>query len=88
MSERKKDDLDQTDETLERLEQEVQSKGEQSGDKPNKEVQSEEELQQIRQALKGLRFGQVTIVMHDGAMVQIERTEKRRIRYTKSPSDR
>jgi hypothetical protein len=88
MSERKKDDLDQTDATLERLEQEVQCKEEQSGDKPNREVQIEEELQQIRQALKGLRFGQVTIVMHDGAMVQIERTEKRRIRYTKSPSDR
>lgn len=88
MSERKKDDLDQTDATLERLEQEVQCKEEQSGDKPNREVQIEEELQQIRQALKGLRFGQVTIVMHDGAMVQIERTEKRRIRNTKSPSDR
>ncbi|MFM2219181.1 MAG: putative small protein [Planctomycetota bacterium] len=88
MSERKKDDLDQTDSTLERLEQEVQCKEEQSGDKPNRDVQIEEELQQIRQALKGLRFGQVTIVMHDGAMVQIERTEKRRIRYTKSSSDR
>jgi hypothetical protein len=88
MSERKKDDLDQTDATSERLEQEVQCKEEQSGDKPNRDVQIEEELQQIRQALKGLRFGQVTIVMHDGAMVQIERTEKRRIRYTKSSSDR
>jgi hypothetical protein len=88
MSEGKKEDLDQTDATSERLEREVQCKEEQSGDKLNKEVQIEEELQQIRQALKGLRFGQVTIVMHDGAMVQIERTEKRRIRNTKSPSDR
>jgi len=48
----------------------------------------ESELQQIRQALQGLKFGQVTIVMHDGAMVQIERTEKRRIRPSKSSNGR
>lgn len=88
MSERKKEDLGEIHPIPERLEQEVRWKDEQSGDKPSNEVLIEEELQQIRQALKGLRFGQVTIVMHDGAMVQIERTEKRRIRNTKSPSDR
>ena len=37
-------------------------------------------LDQIRQALEGLRFGQITIVVHDGVMVQIDRTEKRRLR--------
>lgn len=43
------------------------------------------DLDQIRQALEGLRYGQVTIVIHDGAMVQIDRTEKRRFQNTSSP---
>jgi hypothetical protein len=33
----------------------------------------------VREALRGLSFGQVTIVIHDGAVVQVERTEKIRI---------
>ncbi len=42
------------------------------------------DLDQIRQALDGLRYGQVTIVIHDGAVVQIDRTEKRRFRNSSS----
>ena len=37
-------------------------------------------LEQIRDALRGLRFGNVSIVVQDGVVVQIERTEKRRLR--------
>jgi hypothetical protein len=37
------------------------------------------ELQQIREALAGLRFGSVTIVVQDGVVVQIDRTEKKRL---------
>jgi hypothetical protein len=37
-------------------------------------------LEQIRDALRGLRFGVVSIVVQDGVVVQIERTEKRRLR--------
>jgi hypothetical protein len=37
-------------------------------------------LEQIRDALRGLRFGTVSIVVQDGVVVQIERTEKRRLR--------
>jgi hypothetical protein len=37
------------------------------------------ELQQIRDALAGLRFGSVTIVVQDGVVVQIDRTEKMRL---------
>jgi len=37
-------------------------------------------------ALEGLRYGQVTIVIHDGAVVQIDRTEKRRFRNSSSAS--
>ena len=44
------------------------------------EVTREHELQQIRDALRGLRFGSVQIVVQDGVIVQIDRTEKRRLR--------
>ena len=33
---------------------------------------------QIEEALRGLQFGQVTIVVQDGVVVQLERTERRR----------
>jgi len=36
-------------------------------------------LAQIRQALEGLRFGSVTIVVHEGKVMQIERSEKVRL---------
>jgi hypothetical protein len=37
-------------------------------------------IEQIRQSLRGLRFGTVTVIVQDGLVVQIERTEKRRLR--------
>ena len=40
----------------------------------------EREIAQIRDALRGLKFGAVTIVVQDGVVVQIDRTEKRRLR--------
>lgn len=39
-----------------------------------------DELKQIAHSLSGLRFGSVTIVVQDGVIIQIDRTEKRRIR--------
>ncbi len=69
------------------MEQEMQLDSSPSGITKDKQVH-ESELQQIRHALQGLKFGQVTIVMHDGAIVQIERTEKRRIRPSKSSNGR
>jgi len=33
----------------------------------------------IQEALQGLRFGQLTIVVHEGTVVQVERLEKRRV---------
>ena len=38
------------------------------------------EIAQIRESLRGLRFGTVSIIVQDGVIVQIDRTEKRRIR--------
>ena len=40
----------------------------------------DEAIEQIRRSLNGLRFGQVTIVVQDGVVVQVERTERRRLR--------
>jgi hypothetical protein len=37
-------------------------------------------LRRIREALRGLRFGEVTIIVQDGVVVQVERTERMRIR--------
>ena len=40
----------------------------------------ERALSQIREALRGLSFGQLTVTVHDGAIVQLDRTEKIRVR--------
>ncbi len=39
----------------------------------------ERSLEAIRQALTGLRFGTVTITVHEGRVVQIDVTEKHRL---------
>ena len=36
----------------------------------------DEALDLLRKALEGLRFGQVTVFIQDGVLVQLERTEK------------
>ncbi len=40
----------------------------------------EEAFDQIRESLRGLRFGSVNIIVQDGVVIQIDRTEKRRLR--------
>lgn len=40
---------------------------------------SPELLQRLSEALRGLRYGAVEITVHDGRVVQIERTEKLRL---------
>lgn len=47
----------------------------------------EQELQQIRDALRGLRFGSVNVVVQDGVVVQIDRTEKRRLQVSQANGD-
>jgi hypothetical protein len=37
-------------------------------------------IDHIRDALRGLKFGLVSIVVQDGVVIQIERTERRRLR--------
>jgi hypothetical protein len=41
---------------------------------------NDDALEQVRQALGGLQFGTVTIVVQDGVVIQIERTERRRLK--------
>ena len=40
----------------------------------------------IRRALHGLRFGQVVVIVQDGVVVQVDRTERARLRQTRSSS--
>jgi len=42
-------------------------------------IQAGEVERQIANALRGLRYGSVEIVVHDGRVVQIERKEKVRL---------
>ena len=44
------------------------------------ESHREQELAHIRDALRGLQFGAVNVIVQDGVVVQIDRTEKRRVR--------
>ncbi len=40
----------------------------------------EDALDQIRASLAGLQYGSVNIIVQDGLVIQIDRTEKRRLR--------
>jgi len=46
------------------------------------DAEREQEIAHIRDALRGLRFGTVHVIVQDGVVVQIDRTEKRRVRGT------
>ena len=48
----------------------------------------EHELSHVRDALRGLKFGTVTLIVQDGVVVQIDRTEKRRLRSGKPQPER
>ena len=45
---------------------------------------ADDPLNQIRDSLRGLRFGSVNIIVQDGVVIQIDRTEKRRLRNTRN----
>jgi hypothetical protein len=50
-----------------------------TNDNPN----NDSSLQKIREALHGLHFGSVNIIVQDGLVIQIDRLEKFRIRNPK-----
>jgi hypothetical protein len=45
---------------------------------------ADEALKEIRDLLRGLRFGSVNIIVQDGVVIQIDRTEKRRLRASRN----
>jgi hypothetical protein len=47
---------------------------------PNGSAAGDFALEQIRDALRNLKFGVVTVIVQDGVVVQLERTEKHRLR--------
>jgi hypothetical protein len=51
---------------------------------PDRSVVAEEALNDIRDSLRGLRFGSVNIIVQDGVVIQIDRTEKRRLRQNRN----
>jgi hypothetical protein len=38
------------------------------------------DLDQVRSAVRGIRYGEVRVIIQDGVIVQIERVEKQRLR--------
>ncbi|MBB4613593.1 YezD family protein [Novosphingobium taihuense] len=44
------------------------------------ERQLEESLASVREALTGLRYGSIQLTVHEGRVVQIDVTEKRRLK--------
>jgi hypothetical protein len=54
---------------------------EKSGGRSSRDLSEMEwALKQIEEALCGLQFGQVTVSVQDGVVIQLERTERKRIR--------
>ena len=53
----------------------------------NGRLPTEDELREISASLRGLRYGSVSIVVQDGVIIQIDRTEKKRLRTRRETSE-
>ena len=53
---------------------------------PEREASSDFTLEEVRASLKNLRYGSVTIIVQDGVIIQIDRTEKRRLQSRRANS--
>ena len=51
---------------------------------PDRDSNVDDEIAQIRESLRGLRFGSVNIIVQDGVIIHIDRTEKRRLRNNRN----
>ncbi len=51
-----------------------------AGGVAGRQLPTDEELREITASLRGMRYGSVSIVVQDGVIIQIDRTEKRRLR--------
>jgi hypothetical protein len=50
-------------------------------------IRPESALTAIAAAVSGLKFGQVTVIVHESRVVQIERTERQRLSATSASDD-
>lgn len=57
---------------------------ENTSDDPRGDRSQEAVLRQIADALRGLKFGVLSVIVQDGVVVQLDRTEKRRLRHKES----
>ena len=58
----------------------IRERGEYAGDGASKRADGTQEgLDRVQAALRGLRFGSVTAVVQDGVIVQVDRTDKVRL---------
>jgi hypothetical protein len=48
------------------------------------EAGSDHAWEEVRASLRNLRYGSVTIIVQDGVIIQIDRTEKRRLQSRRS----
>jgi hypothetical protein len=53
----------------------------------SRQLPTDEELREISASLHGMRYGSVNIVVQDGVIIQIDRTEKRRLRNRQEARD-
>lgn len=53
---------------------------------PERESSADFTLDEVRASLKNLRYGSVTIIVQDGVIIQIDRTEKRRLQSRRANS--
>ncbi|MEN6493020.1 MAG: DUF2292 domain-containing protein [Thermoguttaceae bacterium] len=53
---------------------------------PARQARDEPWLQPVRESLRGLQYGSVVIIVQDGVVVQVDRTDKRRLRQRQVPS--
>ncbi len=51
-------------------------------------IDSPDLVQQVLRALRGIRYGSIELVIHDGRVVQIERKEKLRFERSDPKSSR
>ena len=63
-------------------EQSQNSSKENSSRRQSLEQELQTSLEQIGGALRGLQFGNVNVIVQDGVVIQIDRTEKLRLRST------
>jgi len=49
-------------------------------DAPHRGRQIDEAIEHVREALVGLQYGEVLVILQDGVIVQLERTERKRFR--------